>query len=488
MLATDARITVEALRRLQVISNDIDAGRDVDAVLGEVARAVVDLAGFGVVCAHVVHGDEVRVVAVAGPDDARALLLGRSAPLELWEQLLGTGEAWGELRYHKDPRRLLGSMAYWVPPQTAPASADGQWDPYDALLVPMRSATGELVGVLSVDQPTSGLLPDRTQRELLEVFASHAARLLDNRRLAAENARLRASEETLRRAFDHAPVGSCLVGLDDAGAGVILRANEALCRMFGYAEDEILGVGVAELIRVETEEDSDVVLEAALAGAVETYRGESRCTRADGSTFWGQLHLVVLPPTGESQRVLLAQVEDVTARRESEAELAHRAAHDPLTGLVNRTVIAERLALLLDGARDPDRPGAVLFCDLDHFKQVNDAYGHLVGDEVLASVARRLAGIVRRSDTVGRYGGDEFLVIVPEISAEEARELAMRVVHAIDEPIVVGGTTYRVGASVGIVLLTNAKSASEVLGRADEAMYRAKTRFGRDRYVIHESS
>src|SRR5690606_34263998 len=126
--------------------------------------------------------------------------------------------------------------------------------------------------------------------------------------------RLRASEETLRRAFDHAPVGSCLVGLDDAGAGVILRANEALCRMFGYAEDEILGVGVAELIRVETEEDSDVVLEAALAGAVETYRGESRCTRADGSTFWGQLHLVVLPPTGESQRVLLAQVEDVTAR------------------------------------------------------------------------------------------------------------------------------------------------------------------------------
>jgi diguanylate cyclase (GGDEF)-like protein/PAS domain S-box-containing protein len=340
-----------------------------------------------------------------------------------------------------------------------------------SFVAPMRSATGQLIGELAVDGT-----PTDEQRQLLEILAAQLGLALANRQAAHE---LR-QQETVRLAFDHAPVGISVVSLDPGRPGRIAKANEALARMFGYELGDLVGRHVSELLVSGAEAP---VLAAAAAGTIETYRSECRCVRADGSLFWALLQAAVLPVPEKGPAQLLCQLVDITARKESERELAHRAAHDPLTGLVNRTTVCDRLEEVIASSRHEDHPGAVLFCDLDQFKVVNDTHGHLIGDEVLATVARRIAATVRRSDTVGRYGGDEFLVVVPDISFGEAQEMADRLVRAIDEPIVVGGATCRVGASVGVVVLSGAASANEVLAQADEAMYGAK-RVGEERYLV----
>lgn len=338
-------------------------------------------------------------------------------------------------------------------------------------VAPMRSATGQPIGELAVDGT-----PNDEQRQLLEIVAAQLGLALGHR----QGARDQRTQETLRLAFDHAPVGMSLVSLDPVRSGRIVKGNAALAQMFGYEPEELVGRHISELLVSGTEVP---ILAAAAAGTIETYRSECRCIKQDGTFFWALLQATVLPVPENGPALLLGQLVDITARKENERELSYRAAHDPLTGLVNRTAVCARLEEVIASSRHDDHPGAVLFCDLDHFKQVNDQHGHLIGDEVLATVARRIAATVRRSDTVGRYGGDEFLVVVPEISFDQAQDMADRLVRAIDEPIIVGGATCRVGASVGVVVLSDFGSANQVLAQADEAMYGAK-RVADERYLV----
>ena len=340
-----------------------------------------------------------------------------------------------------------------------------------SFVAPMRSATGQPIGELAVDGT-----PTEEQRQLLEIVAAQLGLALAHRQGALEQR----DQETLRLAFDNAPVGMSLISLDPVRSGRIVKGNEALAQMFGYGPGELVGRHLSELLVSGTEVP---VLAAAAAGTMETYRSECRCIRQDGTFFWALLQVAALPVPENGPALLLAQLVDITARKENERELVHRAEHDPLTGLVNRTAVCTRLEEVIATSRHDDHPGAVLFCDLDQFKQVNDQHGHLIGDEVLATVARRIAATVRRSDTVGRYGGDEFLVVVPEISFEQAQDMADRLVRAIDEPIIVGGATCRIGASVGVVVLSDVGSANQVLAQADEAMYGAK-RIADERYLV----
>jgi diguanylate cyclase (GGDEF)-like protein len=168
---------------------------------------------------------------------------------------------------------------------------------------------------------------------------------------------------------------------------------------------------------------------------------------------------------------------DITAHRELEQQLRAAALHDPLTGLPNRSLLVDRLALALAAALRSDAHLAVLYCDLDRFKAVNDRWGHAAGDAVLTQTAARLTAAVRPGDTVARIGGDEFVLLCPDVDGLPAAEqLAARVTAALVQPLRTGpGTVHSVGASIGVALSAPGATPETLLTAADEAMYRVKS-------------
>lgn len=164
-------------------------------------------------------------------------------------------------------------------------------------------------------------------------------------------------------------------------------------------------------------------------------------------------------------------------RKRVERELVKRAMHDQLTGLPTRALLLDRLRMALGAALRQNTRGALLFVDLDRFKQVNDCHGHAAGDAVLRAVAERMRGAVRASDTVARVGGDEFIVLLPQIGQDDDSEtVARKLLTVVGEPVLFGGEELAVGASIGLVEFEHGEtgSAEDLIARADEAMYTAK--------------
>jgi len=207
--------------------------------------------------------------------------------------------------------------------------------------------------------------------------------------------------------------------------------------------------------------------------------------RLDGSSC--QLESVFNNLLGEENiGGVVMTARDVTERRRLQAELAHQAFHDSLTGLANRSLFGDRVSHVL--ARNLRRPKlfAVFLIDLDDFKTVNDSLGHAAGDELLVVIAKRLESCLRPEDTCARLGGDEFAVLIEDItSLDDAVTVARRMLARMAEPLRVLGSEITVDASIGIALGAGADSASEILRSADLAMYRAKGD-GKSRYAIYE--
>ncbi len=178
-----------------------------------------------------------------------------------------------------------------------------------------------------------------------------------------------------------------------------------------------------------------------------------------------------------------------SARRRADEELTFLATHDVLTGLPNRTLIAQRMERLLERSLRSRTAVAMLFIDLDDFKVVNDTLGHGAGDELLCEVASRLEGVVRDDDALGRLGGDEFVVIVDELACTEVPEsIARRLLAAFTEPFTLAGGSVRMNVTASIGVASSAyASAEELLREADIAMYRAKGH-GKNRYVVFPSN
>jgi diguanylate cyclase (GGDEF)-like protein len=178
-------------------------------------------------------------------------------------------------------------------------------------------------------------------------------------------------------------------------------------------------------------------------------------------------------------------IEDVTERRQSEAKAFHLARHDSLTGLANRRELRDRLAQILSTTRsNSDTRSAVLYLDLDGFKQVNDRHGHTAGDEVLETVAARLKQTLRRGEFAARLGGDEFAVIVEHATVPAIIAIAQRVIREIAKPYRLSpGGAMSIGTSIGITLASANEPIDDVIRRADEAMYEAK-KAGKGTYRI----
>ena len=180
--------------------------------------------------------------------------------------------------------------------------------------------------------------------------------------------------------------------------------------------------------------------------------------------------------------------DDVTERRQLEGELRRRASYDELTGLPNRRLLGERLEVAVSRVRRKHLVLAVLFCDVDHFKRVNDTLGHEAGDSLLKEVARRLLSVARGCDAVARVGGDEFIIVLEEIEdAYGAIMAANRFAAAVREPITISDETVRVTLSIGAATTDRMRTddVAQLLRAADAALYRAQLQ-GRDRAVLCE--
>lgn len=475
------------------------------------------------------------VAAFSGNSAAEALITGRVGSRDAWERRLNMGERWGDLVFIPHTEGWVlddDDVPQWYTDGPAPRFED-EWHPSDRLFAPMYTpgisggSCGELLGVISVDRPRNGRHPGAWGREALQMYAFQAAIAISNARLRAnmqralvrlerEQQALRASEESFRQAFEYAPSGMAIAEMGGDQHGRILRTNDALCRLLGRPASAMRRYSFSDLVHPE---DIGTLLRTSAEGG----RAELRLGRRDGSYVWVSLRNSVVADAADGPRFLLTHVEDIEERKRRELQLAHRASHDSLTGLPNSAELRSRLAARLcrrpthtgelesldaayghpafdapanhgfdfrpgtegydaydhhvhtvapeDGRDDGTKGLAVLFCDLDGFKSINDRFGHNAGDAVLIEVARRLTRGVRDGDTVARLGGDEFVILADGLGRADAQDLAVRLRNEIIQPIRAEGRAVRVGASFGIGWAHCGMTADEVLKSADERMY-----------------
>ena len=319
-----------------------------------------------------------------------------------------------------------------------------------------------------------------------------AAELDARQRLLAQNAvtlaALRESESRFRNAFDDSGIGMALVGPD----GRWSKVNATLCRIVGYAEDELLA---RDLSAISHPEDRDVDREQLArmwSGEISTYEVEKRFLHKDGSIVWILLTASVVKDAAGRPLYFVAQLQDFTARKVAEDALKTLAVRDELTGLFNRREMDRLLKEEMTRAQRHQRPLSLVMVDIDHFKGVNDTHGHQVGDKAIREVARLVLECVRTLDRAARYGGEELVVILPETSDSDAAIVAerirMRVAgHALSTALDENeGVTIALTVSVGVstFVATGHGTVERLIGEADGALYAAKQR-GRNCTVVH---
>ncbi len=326
----------------------------------------------------------------------------------------------------------------------------------------------ELVGLGGVSRRTLlSYIPDIVDDEV-RGFYVQGTDLTDQ--AEAERAR-----DDGRRLFEismaNAPFGKAVV----TTTGEMLLANPALCALTGYSADELVGRDYRDFVHPDDVASGEEEMRALLAGKVTQVSSERRYVRRDGSTIWMQRSAVLVPGRLQgAEDLVIAQFQDVTARRRAEAELARLAVTDQLTGLYNRRALVSNV-VEHQSVRPPVAVG-LIFIDLDGFKHVNDTHGHATGDIVLTEVARRLSDAVAEPNSAYRLGGDEFVVLVPQATRDtEVGELAAAVRRALTGRYKADDDQFDLSASVGWTW-GHDDDAEELIRRADIDMYRHKAR------------
>ncbi len=326
----------------------------------------------------------------------------------------------------------------------------------DALLLPRRESVSSVVLLLAI-------VHDISQQKAMEDA-------------------LRESEERFRSYYDLGLIGMAISALDKSW----VQFNDRLCEILGYPRTELATKTWAEITHPDDLAADTTQFNRILAGSIDGYTLDKRFIRRDGEVVHTVISMRCVHGPNGSPDYLVVIVQDITERKALEMELRRLATTDPLTDLANRRHFLAQVDLELELLQRYAKPAALLMIDLDHFKQVNDAYGHAAGDAVLrhfAAIARR---ILRKVDLLGRLGGEEFAALLPGTDAEGAQQLAERLRQTVADSQVhtVSGGAIQVTISIGVTLfaLTDA-NADTVLARADRALYRAKEQ-GRNRVEI----
>jgi diguanylate cyclase (GGDEF)-like protein/PAS domain S-box-containing protein len=318
---------------------------------------------------------------------------------------------------------------------------------------PFRSASGEVTGVI-------GAVTDITE--------------LKQAQLA-----LRQSEERFRTIFEFV---NDLIFVHDLETGAVVEVNQRACEVSGYTRDELLKLKLGDLSENKppyTRQDILAKMLQARSGSPQIF--EWRGKTKDGRLLWVEVSL--RRATFGGRDFILSTCREIGQRKEAEDQLTRMAQFDLLTGLVNRGVFVADVTRAIERAHRNEHGFAVLYLDLDHFKDVNDTLGHPIGDRLLQAVAERLLANVRTIDTVARFGGDEFALLMTDIGdPTDAGVLADKLLQIMTEPFLLEGNLIQSGVSIGIATYEpDVLGAEELLAHADVALYRAKSE-GRHTY------
>ncbi|TNM67923.1 diguanylate cyclase [Streptomyces sp. NP160] len=460
-------------RQLQVLADCDLLEPDGDADLAATARVAAVVTGYPVAMVNVLLPEQACSLAREGGE---AVPMVREESLCHRASLAGGPVVSGDCA--TDPRF---SDLPWV---------DGRLGAVRRYAMAPLQVDGLVVGTLCVlDEQPGPALGEELVSPLVDL-AAVASSLLQRRR-ESRLARAAREEHERARAFDAALLQALPVGVAAADADQRLtHFNDTLREWYGGDADADAGLAPDDWTTAYAMYESDgttplapakvplrrVFEEGSVSGAefvVRPARGAARTISGAGTQV-----------RDAADRLLGAVVvlSDVTGQRALEAQLREAATHDVLTGLPNRALLVERLTLALSEAHDPcGGPAwrvAVLYCDLDGFKAVNDGHGHAAGDAVLLAAAGRLSAALRPQDVVARLGGDEFVVLCPGVADEaEADAIAARLVREVGEPVLVDGVEHRVGVSVGVVLSgpsEGSEGAERLLTAADASMYARK--------------
>ncbi|WLI91370.1 EAL domain-containing protein [Massilia sp. R2A-15] len=344
------------------------------------------------------------------------------------------------------------------PPDAVGARAYGGWR--------LRDSSGRLLGIAFVlfRRPINR---SEFVTSTLRIFAARAAAELERQ---DADASLRTQASLLDKAQDAIIVRD----LDDH----IQYWNKSAERMYGWTSEEVMGRKVDMMLLDEPEKFravKDILLQTG------HWNGETTRMCKDGSALTVQVALSLIAGDDGKPEGILAINTDITARKAAEREIERLAFYDPVTSLPNRLLLLDRLQHALTVAARTGAMGALLFIDLDHFKTINDTLGHEKGDQLLQQVGQRLRECVFEIDTVARFGGDEFVILLENLSKQPAeaatiaRQVCERIARACAEPVTFDGFARHTTASIGVTLFDNRASApSELLKQADLAMYEVK--------------
>ena len=282
---------------------------------------------------------------------------------------------------------------------------------------------------------------------------------------------VRESEERLRK-FSEATQAGIIFHED----GIVTDCNDALLRLTGYKYDELVGSQIIQYVVPAFREEA---LDTVRRGLERPY--ESEIIAKDGSVIPVEFEGRMMPFNGKVYR--LSVVRDIRRRKASQARIDFLAHHDLLTGLPNRALLLDRLEFILASAKRRGTQAALLFIDLDNFKTVNDSLGHSAGDALLKIIATRIPKALRGVDVVSRHGGDEFLVVLPDLDSDEGPiPVAEKLLATVSEPMDLEGQSISVSPSIGIAVFPrDGETAADLIKNADAAMYLAKER-GRCNY------
>ncbi|MHB0979345.1 MAG: diguanylate cyclase domain-containing protein [Thermoleophilia bacterium] len=356
--------------------------------------------------------------------------------------------------------------------------------PAEAILASVKGATALLGGsgtrhaVLPIDSDGGSRYVELGITPLVVGLGRQSAQLVTLHDVTEER---RANErlELARTVFETTNEGIVVVTLLDAGRQII-DVNDAFCRLTGRSREDIVGRDISSVYSDRHSAEFYEAMQQTLFTAGE-WKGEVWQTRTDGSVFPSWLSLSVTEHDQEHVGHAVGIFTDITEIMETE-KLRYNATHDALTGLPNRFLLDDRLEYALAYARRVGNGLAILFVDLDNFKDVNDTLGHAHGDALLVEVAGRIVSVLRESDTVGRPGGDEFIVVITDTKDPTQVEFtARRLRKAVTSPCHLGTENVHITASIGIALFPkDGMDATSLIHHADLAMYGAK-RLGRNR-------
>jgi len=501
---------VSPLRGLLEVTRLVRADEDLPELLAAIARTIAESLGYATVVVNLYRPawNDFSVTTVHGSEAARSALLGKERTLAQWETLLA------------DAFQRRG--AYVVPAGTYDwSAAEDAWDPEDALFLPMRHSDGHLLGVLSVDEPASGRRPSDEELDVLVSLADHAALAVQAAQESAEAARHRLALEHLLEVSSRLtaePVADEILrdvcrgvrdalGFEHVGAQLVDPATGVL------EARAAVGWSIEGQAPPSTTRFSDVapLLDPAfeIAGCflLPADEGEHRVSREKisyvsnrngaGPRAWDRHWLLVplrdsagavigliwadepedrlLPSEEKLQalRIFANQAAAAIVSASHQHQLRFLADHDPLTRLLNRRAFVERLDGEVARATRYRRSFGLVLCDLDDFKQLNDRFGHSLGDEALLLFAKVLHGALRKPDDAFRIGGDEFALLLAEATDDGARTVVDRVRHLLTESEDVRLAGLR--ASFGVASCPGDARDPQVLFRlADEALYEAK--------------